>query len=30
MSHQELGREMAQRIETELGDEIVIGIPAAP
>jgi translation initiation factor IF-3 len=24
MSHQELGREMAQRIETELGDEIVI------
>ncbi len=24
MSHQELGREMATRIETELGDEIVI------
>jgi translation initiation factor IF-3 len=24
MSHQELGREMAQRIETELGDDIVI------
>jgi translation initiation factor IF-3 len=24
MSHQELGRDMAQRIETELGDDIVI------
>jgi translation initiation factor IF-3 len=24
MSHQELGREMAARIEAELGDEIVI------
>ena len=30
MSHQELGREMAARIETDLGDEIVDRIAPAP